>query len=116
ANPQSPIRNRIDSRAPLIDNPAVREPRLIFVTGKGGVGKTTVAAAIGVHLASARQRVLLVETDQTGRLGELFDAPELGAEPAPPPSRRWCRRARSGSSLAARSPCWRTRIVPASSW
>ena len=47
--------------------------RLIFVTGKGGVGKTTIAAALGL-LASARgQRTLLCEVDAKGNLAGAFE-------------------------------------------
>ena len=56
--------------------------QLRFVTGKGGVGKTTVAAALAVELAARRQRVLLVETAADRSLAAVFGAAELGAEPA----------------------------------
>jgi anion-transporting ArsA/GET3 family ATPase len=47
--------------------------RLLFVTGKGGVGKTTIAAALG-HLASIRgQRTLLCEVDAKGNLAGAFE-------------------------------------------
>jgi len=46
--------------------------RLIFVTGKGGVGKTTVAAALGQHAAQSGRRTLIVETATDGRLENLF--------------------------------------------
>lgn len=55
---------------------------LLFVTGKGGVGKTTVAAALAVELAARRRRVLLVETAADRSLAAVFGAPELGSEPA----------------------------------
>ena len=55
--------------------------RLLFVTGKGGVGKTTVAAALAVRLAARRQRVLLVETAADRSLAAVFGAAALGAEP-----------------------------------
>jgi anion-transporting ArsA/GET3 family ATPase len=48
------------------------EPRLIFVTGKGGVGKTTVAAALGQQAADLGRRTLIVETAADGRLENLF--------------------------------------------
>jgi anion-transporting ArsA/GET3 family ATPase len=56
--------------------------RLIFVTGKGGVGKTSVAAAMA-HL-SARQgrRTLVCEMDAKGSLAAAFDAPSLRFEPS----------------------------------
>ena len=55
---------------------------LFFVTGKGGVGKTTVAAALAVELAARQRRVLLVETAADRSLAAVFGAPELGPEPA----------------------------------
>jgi anion-transporting ArsA/GET3 family ATPase len=55
--------------------------RLLFVTGKGGVGKTSVAAALA-HLASrAGTRTLLCEMDAKGALAAAFDTTPLGFEP-----------------------------------
>ena len=56
---------------------------LYFVTGKGGVGKTTVAAALARRLARGRRRVLLVETGGERSLAALFGAGALGPEPTP---------------------------------
>ncbi|MEO8603305.1 MAG: ArsA-related P-loop ATPase, partial [bacterium] len=50
-------------------------------TGKGGVGKTTVAAALAQQLAAARRRVLLVETAADRSVAALFGAATLGVEP-----------------------------------
>jgi len=61
----------------------VKAPRVLFVTGKGGVGKTTVSAALAAHLAGEGQRVLVVETDQGGQLGELLGGAEPSADPQP---------------------------------
>ncbi|PPD06105.1 MAG: hypothetical protein CTY36_05560, partial [Methylocystis sp.] len=38
-------------------------PRFLFFTGKGGVGKTSIACATAIELAEAGRRVLLVSTD-----------------------------------------------------
>lgn len=47
--------------------------RVVFVGGKGGVGKTTTAAALSVLAARRGRRVLLVSTDPAHSLGDLFD-------------------------------------------
>ncbi len=51
--------------------------RNLFFTGKGGVGKTSVASATAVGLAEGGKRVLLVSTDPASNLGEVFQV-ELG--------------------------------------
>ena len=55
--------------------------RLVFVTGKGGVGKTAVALALAVAASRARRRVLLVEINPYGRIGEYLGGHTLGPEP-----------------------------------
>jgi anion-transporting ArsA/GET3 family ATPase len=52
--------------------------RLHVVTGKGGTGKTTVAAALALALASEGQRVLLAEVEGRQGIAQLFDVPPLG--------------------------------------
>lgn len=47
-------------------------PRMLFFTGKGGVGKTSMACAVGVALADHGRRVLLVSTDPASNLGQVF--------------------------------------------
>jgi len=47
-------------------------PRFLFFTGKGGVGKTSIACATAIQLASAGQRVLLVSTDPASNVGQVF--------------------------------------------
>ena len=61
----------------IINNPVTR---ILFFTGKGGVGKTSVASATAVALADAGKRVLLVSTDPASNLDEVF-AVDLGTEP-----------------------------------
>lgn len=55
--------------------------RLFFVTGKGGVGKTTVAAALGQYAAESGRRTLIVETAADGRLAHLFGHRALDGTP-----------------------------------
>lgn len=47
-------------------------PRFLFFTGKGGVGKTSIACACAVQLAAAGKRVLLVSTDPASNVGQVF--------------------------------------------
>ena len=51
--------------------------RLHFVTGKGGTGKSTVAAALALALASGGRKVLLVEVEARQGIAQLFDVPPL---------------------------------------
>ena len=55
--------------------------RLLFVTGKGGVGKTTVAAALAVLAARHGKRTLVAEVDAKGNLADFFEVPSTGFEP-----------------------------------
>ncbi len=54
--------------------------RLLFVTGKGGVGKTTVAAALGLAAANAGLKTMVCELDARERLHSLFNVPTRGFE------------------------------------
>ncbi|WP_417729754.1 arsenical pump-driving ATPase [Rosistilla oblonga] len=54
--------------------------RNLFFTGKGGVGKTSLASATAVQLAESGQRVLLVSTDPASNLDEVLGT-ALGNEP-----------------------------------
>lgn len=51
--------------------------RLHFVTGKGGTGKTTVAAALALRLAAGGRKVLLVEVEGRQGIAQLFDVPPM---------------------------------------
>jgi len=51
--------------------------RLHVITGKGGTGKTTVAAALALALASAGGKVLLMEVEGRQGIAQLFDCPPL---------------------------------------
>jgi len=61
--------------------PAV-ETRFAFFTGKGGVGKTSLACATAVQLAERGRKVLLVSTDPASNLDEVLETP-LGTSPTP---------------------------------
>lgn len=54
--------------------------RIILYTGKGGVGKTSVAAASACQIAATGKKVLIMSTDQAHSLGDSFDV-TLGREP-----------------------------------
>ena len=51
--------------------------RLHFVTGKGGTGKSTIAAALALTLAAGGRKVLLVEVEGRQGIAQLFDVPPL---------------------------------------
>ncbi|MCB1015029.1 MAG: ArsA family ATPase [Acidimicrobiales bacterium] len=60
---------------PLLDR------RLLFVTGKGGVGKTTVASALGVLAARQGKRTLVCEFDAKGNLADFFGSEPTAFDP-----------------------------------
>lgn len=61
-------------------SPISLETRLHIVTGKGGTGKTTVAAALALALAEGGRRTLLIEVEGRQALAQLFDRPALPYE------------------------------------
>jgi arsenite/tail-anchored protein-transporting ATPase len=63
-------------------------PRTILYTGKGGVGKTSVAAATARRCAQDGLRTLVLSTDPAHSLSESLEA-ELGAEPSQVSDRLW---------------------------
>ncbi len=64
-----------------VSSPAVT-PRTILYTGKGGVGKTSVAAATARRLSAAGTRTLLVSTDPAHSLADILGA-RVGSQPTP---------------------------------
>src|SRR3990170_3589085 len=62
--------------------------RVILYTGKGGVGKTSVAAATALRSAEMGYRTLVMSTDAAHSLGDSFDLP-ISAEPTPIQDNLW---------------------------
>jgi anion-transporting ArsA/GET3 family ATPase len=63
----------------LVASPTLLDRRLVIVTGKGGVGKSTVAAALALVAARAGKRVLVCEVNAQERVAPLLGAPPAGA-------------------------------------
>ena len=47
--------------------------RILIYTGKGGVGKTSIATATALFLANTGKKVMLMSTDQAHSLGDVLD-------------------------------------------
>lgn len=54
--------------------------KYVFFTGKGGVGKTSIASATAIRLAEQGKRVLIISTDPASNLDDVFQL-KLGADP-----------------------------------
>lgn len=69
---------------PALASIGIPEPptRHLFFTGKGGVGKTSLACAVALALADAGKRILLVSTDPASNLDEMLETP-LANTPRP---------------------------------
>jgi arsenite-transporting ATPase len=84
-SPRRPVMSSAPGRASIAPEtvPAIRDARLLFVGGKGGVGKTTVAAALALRIAADRpdRSILLLSTDPAHSVADVLRAP-IGAAPA----------------------------------
>ena len=63
--------------------PSLFNRRLLIFSGKGGVGKSTVTAAVAVAAARQGKRVLIVEIGEHERISQIFGAPVVGYAGAP---------------------------------
>ena len=77
------------------------DKRLIFVTGKGGVGKSTCAAALAEALADRGRRVLIVETDAYSAISEILGAGDSSHKRVELKKNLWGINLRSHESLVA---------------
>jgi anion-transporting ArsA/GET3 family ATPase len=57
---------------------ALLDLKLVFVTGKGGVGKTTVASALALFASQRGKRVLVCEVDAKGEVARFYEASPTG--------------------------------------
>jgi len=65
------------------------DKRFVLVTGKGGVGKTTVCAAEALALAAQGRRVLVAMCNAKERLSVMFGVPPIGADVVPVADNVW---------------------------
>jgi anion-transporting ArsA/GET3 family ATPase len=66
---------------PAASTPDLLSRRLLFFTGKGGVGKSTVSAAMALLAAEQGRRVLLVSADGRGDIAAFFEKRPVGFRP-----------------------------------
>ena len=78
---------------------SLKKRRLVFFTGKGGVGKTTIAAAAGLHAARAGRRVLLCEVAMGSAFERIFARTGVGFEPVELESNLWATLVKPRKSL-----------------
>ena len=64
--------------APLV---GLLDRKLLFVTGKGGVGKTTISAGLALLAATKGKRTLVCEMDAKGDLASSYEVPPVGFDP-----------------------------------
>lgn len=79
---------------------ALYDKRLILVLGKGGVGRSTVAAAIAAQCAARGRKTLLYETNANDRFGNYFDKPAVGTEPSQLAPNLWAINTNPAAALA----------------
>jgi arsenite/tail-anchored protein-transporting ATPase len=97
-----------DTSPSLRLNLMARPVRNLFFTGKGGVGKTSLACAVALSLSDAGKSVLLVSTDPASNLDEMLGVP-LGDRPTPVPGAAGLAAMNIDPNAAAES--YRTRVI-----
>ncbi len=75
------------------------DKRLVLVVGKGGVGRSTIAAAIAGQCARAGKKTLLYQTNANDRFGNYFDKPAVGTEVVQLAPNLWAVNATPASAL-----------------
>lgn len=75
------------------------DKRFVLVTGKGGVGKTTVCAAEALALAAAGKRVLVAMCNAKERLSSMLGSPPIGSQIAPVADNVWAVNMRPDEAL-----------------
>src|ERR671918_1799887 len=89
--------------------------RILLFTGKGGVGKTTVAAATAVRAARSGQRTLLTSTDPAHSLADSFDLP-LGDDTAQIADNLWAEQIDAQARLEANYRDIQEHVISLLSW
>jgi anion-transporting ArsA/GET3 family ATPase len=82
-----------------MQSPSILDRRLVFVTGKGGVGKTSIAAALALLAARRGRRVLVCEMDAKDSLATALDTPPLTFQPRQVEANLWAMAMNTEDSL-----------------
>jgi anion-transporting ArsA/GET3 family ATPase len=84
---------------PALPLPELENKRLVIVLGKGGVGRTTIAGALALHLAARGRKTLLFQTSAKERVGALLGGPPLGEAITPIRENLWGVNTNPGAAL-----------------